>query len=99
MTVRFRHAKKLYLYSPDYKMTAPFELAGTNGVWKAATIENVRVMNPKNNWRSGDIEGGFLVLKAEGVTEPKAVRYMYQPHVMSTVYNEVSLPLGAFEAK
>ena len=99
MTVRFRHAKKLYLYSPDYKMTAPFELAGTNGVWKAATIENVRVMNPKNNWRPGDIEGDFLVLKAEGVAEPKAVRYMYQPHVMSTVYNEVSLPLGAFEAK
>lgn len=103
------HAEKLHLYQPewDYKQdlaaTAKlgFELAGTNGVWKPARIENLRLyhakwMRPDYSEYQGDLNGRGIVLFSPEVPEPKSVRYLFSRPWRGTVYNEARLPLGAF---
>ena len=91
--VTFDHAESLCIYNEaqtDYK--AAFELAGADGVWKPAEV----VFKPLDNWASnGLIPGSNLTLRAEGVLDPKRVRYLHAGR--GNVYNEVCLPLLAFE--
>ena len=103
------NAERLHLYQPEWhymhnpEATAElgFELAGTNGVWKAARITNLHLcheswMRPNYTEYRGDLDGNEIALSSPEVPEPKAVRYLFTRPWRGTVYSEVRLPLGAF---
>ena len=72
-------------------MEPAFEVAGADGTWQQATLQNVE--------KSGTVKGTELVVKSDAVTAPVKVRYLVRPKTMGTVYNQASLPLGPFEAE
>ena len=75
----------------------PFELCDEDGKWhQAALLNEVAV----GGYRRGLVsDGPTLTLKAEGVANPKRVRYMGRAGTAGILYNELSLPLGPFETK
>lgn len=98
LKVTFAHARKLYVYRPDGRREAPFEVAETNGAWQAAEIVNYR-QAPKGGWVDKYmIDAPYVLLKSEKVGAPVRVRYMGQCHTSGSLYSEMSLPLGPFEA-
>lgn len=88
--VEFDHAQSLYLYNPDRSLDAVLEVCGGDGEWKPGKIRNL-------NGTGGNIEGAKLVVAAEGVPEPKKLRYLHARPWFGCLYNEVNLPAGAFE--
>ncbi len=100
-TVSFDHAKDWYVYAPDRSHDPAFELAGEDGAWHDAKIENWRKTKDKSGKEvdSYFIDGADIVLSSEAVAAPVKVRYMGKARTSGTLYNEVSLPLGPFEAK
>ena len=48
--------------------------------------------NPSN----GAIEGKDLVVRADGVSYPKRLRYLFSRPWYGALHNEADLPLGAF---
>ena len=93
----FDNAESFYIYNPDRSLSNGFELAGADGVFKPAKIVNV-VESKRNGkpYYSGPISGPHIVVAADGVTEPKKLRYLYSSPWFGSVYNQVNLPLGAF---
>jgi len=94
--------KDWYLYADDRSLTPPFELAGTNGVWQAAKIVNLKIgydRKKKTDVPQPFVDGPKIVLKSDEVPEPVKARYMGKDRTMGTVYNEMSLPLGPFETR
>jgi sialate O-acetylesterase len=61
-----------------------FELAGADGKFVAANAK---------------IEGSNVVLSAEGLASPTAVRYAWANDPKCTLYNKAGLPAQPFEAK
>lgn len=57
--VELARAKELYVYSDDGTADSPFELAGADGTWHRATLQNVD--------RQGRLDGTRLVLKSADV--------------------------------
>ncbi len=109
VTLSVANAERLHLYQPEWHyMHKPeateelgFELAGTNGVWKAARIVNLRLcheswMRPDYTEYRGDLEGKGIVLSSPDVPDPKSVRYLFSRPWRGTMYSEARLPLGAF---
>ena len=94
VSITFKDAKDIYIYNRDYTLNSGFELAGEDGKFVKAAIQNVR----KDGGYLGAIGGNVLELKAEGVAVPKKVRYLHEGPVKGAIYNEASLPLGAFQA-
>ena len=96
--VTFDNAESLYLYNPDRSVRAGFEICGADGAWKPAVIRNLHNNTPKGKpTYRGLVDGGAkLVLAADGVAEPKKLRYLHSRPWFGCVYNEVDLPLGAF---
>lgn len=92
--VTFAHAKSLYEFGQKFSERPPFEICGTNGVWKTAVPVN---LDGGKTVPLYDLKGDTLILKAEGILAPNRVRYMYQPRTRGCIYNEMSLPLGPFE--
>ena len=90
VTLTFDHAKSWYVYAPNRSIEPAFEVAGTNGVWTAAKLQNVK--------KDGPVTGTDLVVSAPDVPDPVKVRYMGKNRTMGTLYNQASLPLGPFEA-
>ena len=93
----FDHAKSFYVYNPDRSLANGFEIAGADGVFKPAKILNA--VGSKRNGKttySGVLDGAKIVVSAEGVKEPKKLRYLYSSPWFGSIYNEVNLPLGAF---
>lgn len=100
--VTFDHVESFYVYNPDRSVRAGFEICGADGRWMPAEIRNlVETKGAKGNKRfNGTVQKGpRLVLAAEGVKAPKKLRYLFQRPWFGCVYNEVDLPLGAFEIK
>ena len=96
-TLEFANASEWYVYSADLNLAPAFELCGDDGEWKAATLVNEIATG---GYRRGIVSGGpELVLKAEGVADPKRVRYLGRAGTAGILYNELSLPLGPFETK
>ena len=97
----FDHVKSWYVYARDRSHDAPFEVAGTNGVWEAAKILNFRHWTEKDGktYYTDDLDGPRIVVASEKVKEPTRVRYMVRPRSAGTLYNEVDLPLGVFESR
>jgi len=103
VTLSFDGAEGWYLYNPKMgDQSNGFEVAGEDGVFKPAEIVNLE-MTP--HWRTknpefkGRIKGKDLVIRAAGVAAPKQVRYLHSAPWFGGLYNEVCLPLGAFETK
>ena len=100
VTVSFDNVKWWYVYATNHARNPAFELAGEDGVWHAAKIENFR----KKTDRKGEevdtpfIDGPDIILASEAVSAPIKVRYMGKARTSGTLYNETSLPLGPFEA-
>lgn len=89
--LEFDYASGWYVYADDFSVKPPFQLAGTNGVWYAAKLENVD--------QHGNVKGTKIILSSEKVPEPVNVRYMGEEKTAGTLYNEANLPLGPFTAK
>ena len=93
----FDNAESFYVYNPDRSMSNGFEIAGADGVFKPARIVNV--VESKRNGKTicnGPLAGPRIVVAAEGVKEPKKLRYLHSSPWFGSVYNQVNLPLGAF---
>jgi len=92
----FSHVKSWFIYAKDRSLKPAFELAGKDGKWHPAVLNN-KICASGN--QQGEIDGAELVLKADGVADPVRVRYMGQNRTCGTLFNEMSLPLGPFEAE
>ena len=93
----FDHAKEFYVYNADRSLSNGFELAGADGVFKPAKIVNAHPSTYNNQTVfNGQLDGAQIVLAADGVAEPKKLRYLYSSPWFGSVYNEVNLPIGAF---
>lgn len=104
-TVRldFSDASGWWLYNANWSVDVPFEIADESGVWhKARLVNTVNGLTNSVPWKTkGAIDGGgTLVLAAEGVLAPVAVRHLRRRPWMGFLYSTDSgLPLGPFEAK
>ena len=67
-----------------------------DGQFVPAKIANLRMWKPERGESRGQIEGRDLVVVADGVKEPKKLRYLFSHPWRGSLYNEVNLPLGAF---
>lgn len=85
----FDNVRAWYVYAADRSVNPAFELAGADGVWHPARLQNVE--------KSGTVKGTTLELTSDKVARPVRARYLGRNRTMGTVYNEVSLPLGPFE--
>ena len=86
----FKHATGWYVYAPDRSVEPAFEVAGEDGVWKPAKLQNVT--------SRGNVTGKTLVVKSKDVPAPVKVRYLVRSRTMGSVYNQASLPLGPFSS-
>ena len=97
----FDHAKRLYVYRDDSEgrrsLELPFEVAGTNGVWKPATVVNI--FSGRDWSKYGNIYSNTVIIVAKDVDEPVCVRYAWTKPWHSWLYNQVDLPLGTFSAE
>jgi len=98
--MEFDHAKGLYVYNADRSLSNGFEIAGADGKFVPAKIQNA-VASKRNGKTSygGTLDGPRIVVSAPGVTEPKKLRYLYSAPWFGAIYNEVNLPLGAFHIR
>ena len=101
--VSFKDAEWLSDY-PDQSGSwcKAFELAGDDGVYVPATIVNYKLMYNLLGQRllsCGDLIGSNVYLRAEGVAKPKKIRYLHSSPWDSQMFNEVGLPLKAFESE
>ena len=94
-TVSFDHVQTWYVYNRDMSLGAPFEVAGTNGVWEAAELVDCgKSFKP---WQTlGLVDHPQLSLRSEKVKEPVMARYLGKDRTMGVMYNQASLPLGPF---
>ena len=87
----FDNVENWYVYADDYSIVPAFEVAGKDGVWHDAKLENVA--------NFGIVDGKDLIVSSEKVSNPVKVRYMGKNRTAGTLFNEVTLPLGPFEVK
>lgn len=92
----FNDAESWYLYNPDWAVSNGFEIAGEDGKFVPAKIENLQVNKAQAYRSNGAIKGRELVIRADGVTAPKKLRYLFSRPWFGSLYNEAGLPLGAF---
>ena len=88
LVLRVGACESLYVHHDIHRLKTCFELAGADGKWIRAEIENMDA--------NGRIKGTEIVLSAKGVDEPQRVRYLHCAPYVGTVFNEMGLPLGAF---
>ncbi len=87
--MKFDHATGWYVYAPDRSVEPAFEVAGEDGEWKPAKLQNVD--------GNGIVKGSELVVRSDAVPAPVKVRYLVKPRTMGSVYSQAALPLGVFE--
>ena len=97
----FDHASRLYVYHDDAEgnrtLDLPFEVAGTNGVWRPAQVQNFYMV--AGAWsKFGNIYSNTVIVASKDVAEPVAVRYAWTKPWRGWLYNQVDLPLGTFSA-
>ena len=93
----FDHATSFYVYNHKYgSMENGFEICGADGVWKKGRIHNFIRTSKDGTFRGGISGGNVLEVSADGVAEPKKLRYLYSRPWYGSVYNQVCLPLGSF---
>jgi sialate O-acetylesterase len=94
----FNDAQGWYIYNPNRSLKTGFEICGADGKWVPAKIVNLIESKDKSNKKvyHGGVKGNELIISADGVKEPKKLRYLHSAPWFGSVYNEVCLPLGAF---
>ena len=93
----FNDADGFYVYNADRSLTTGFEICGADGVWKPARISNFEAsLKRGKQCYLGPVVGKELVVEAEGVAEPKKLRYLYSSPWYGSLYGESGLPVGAF---
>lgn len=96
----FNDAEGWYVY--NYEKGNPsvgFELAGTNGIWKAAKLVNVKMITNRHTKKpefSGLVQGKELIVASDEVKEPVQLRYLHSSPWFGSIYSDRCLPLGAF---
>jgi hypothetical protein len=66
-------------------------------VWKPAKIANLKVTGAPNRRRVlGPVDGNVIKVEADGVAQPKKLRYLYSAPWFGSLYGESGLPVGAF---
>ncbi len=83
-----------YVYKPDRTLDTGFEIAGADGKFVPATVQNHLIFRGR---ACEPIEGKDLIVSAPGVTEPKRLRYLATAPCEGFIYNESCLPLGPFK--
>ncbi len=95
----FDDADGWYVYNPDRSLQTGFEIAGADGKFVPAKIENLVWYKDRRSGKDkcdGNIKGTELIVSADGVASPKKLRYLYSRPWFGCLYNESCLPLGAF---
>ncbi len=97
----FNDADGWYIYNPQQGSDAVgFEIAGADGVFKPAKLVNAEktphYRTKKLEFR-GVVKGKDLIVAADGIKEPKRLRYLFSRPWFGGLYNRFCLPLGAFE--
>lgn len=88
----FKHAHELAVYNLTGRPDVNIDLAGADGAFKPAKIVS---RSPKK--RPNQFAGNELLVRADGVGEPKRVRYLAWPSSHGAIVNENGLPAGPFE--
>lgn len=97
----YANVKKWHIYSADWEVKVPFEIAGEDGVFKPAFIINANNgAREKRMWQScGMVAGTELHVVAPGVEHPKAIRYLYQKPWTGNVFADSGLPIAPMQLK
>ncbi len=91
MLLTFNDAKGWYVYNADRSGVQGFEIAGPDGKFVPAKVLN-------KNVSGGTLQGDDLIVAAEGVTQPKRLRYLASSPWIGALYAFNSgLPVGPFE--
>lgn len=91
VSLEFKGAKSFYFYNADRSQPKGFEIAGPDGAFKPAKILNKIASG-------GTYAGSALELKADGVAEPKRLRYLATKPWIGSLYSfDSGLPAGPFE--
>ena len=86
----FSNANKWYAYNADRSEATGFEIAGKDGKFVPAKIEN--------KGANGSLSGKELVVSAPGVAKPCRIRYLASKPWIGSLYSfDSGLPLGPFE--
>lgn len=86
----FDNANAWYAYNDDRSVAKGFEIAGKDGKFVPAKIEN--------KGANGTLEGRELIVSAPGVKEPRLLRYLASKPWIGSLYSfDSGLPLGPFE--
>ncbi len=99
VVLAFDDVKRWYVYNKDRSLAGGFEIAGEDGKFKPAKVENYVWRNDGEKVSDGNIKGDRLILCADGVAKPVKVRYLYSKPWIGSLYNEACLPLGPFEVE
>ena len=90
----FDNVERWSLYNEDWTGTNYFEIAGADGQWHAARIDNLKVKETRPYASWGAVDGTNLVVSSPEVKEPKQLRHLYRRPFKSNLFNEAGLPLG-----
>ena len=86
----FSDARAWYAYNADRSVAQGFEIAGQDGRFVPARIEN--------KGANGTLAGAELVVSAPGVAAPRRLRYLASKPWIGSLYSfDSGLPLGPFE--
>ena len=88
----FSNANSWYAYNADRSVAQGFEIAGKDGKFVPAKIEN--------KGANATLAGTELIVSAPGVTEPRRLRYLASKPWIGSLYSaDSALPLGPFELR
>lgn len=101
LALRFANADGWYVYEPSWGTAGGFEVAGSDGVWKPASLVNVNGgKTERQPYKTlGTVEGRDLILESKAVEKPLKVRYLYNKPWTGNLFSSSGLPLGPFEAE
>ena len=89
--VEFNDATGFYIYNDDRSLETCFEICDAAGNWHQAKVLNVE--------KNGLVNGSALKVAADGVADPRGLRYMFCAPWHGSLYGDTGLPVGAFEIK
>ena len=96
----FNNTKEIYIYNADRSLDLAMEICGADGVWKPAKVMNAKELTGKKavgkRKFDGTLVGEGLLIAAEGVAEPKKVRYLHVAPWRGNIYSDRCLPLASF---
>ena len=87
--LEFGGCHSLYVYTPDARPCAAFEVAGADGKWQPAVIDQYE--RPSKHFSRK------ITVSSAAVPEPKALRYCHARPFVGSLYGDNALPVAPFE--